>query len=101
MKTRGTKEQPCRFAGLSPDQPDAWRIYDPQRDIFFDSAHVAFDESEFEEPDFDVRKSLASPKSIKNDEKLNSKIVNNSDFFSHDYLESYYRRIAFDLNVAE
>ena len=29
VKTRGTKEQPCRFAGLSPDQPDAWRIYDP------------------------------------------------------------------------
>ena len=48
VKTRGTKEEPCRFAGLSPDQPDAWRIYDPQRNVFFDNAHVAFDESEFD-----------------------------------------------------
>ena len=48
VKTRGTKEEPCRFAGLSPDQPDSWRIYDPQRNVFFDSAHVAFDESEFD-----------------------------------------------------
>ena len=33
-----------------------------------------------EELDFDVRKSLAPPKSIKNDEKLNSKIMKNSEF---------------------
>ena len=33
-----------------------------------------------EELDFDVRKSLAPPKSIKNDEKLSSEIVKNSDF---------------------
>ena len=34
-----------------------------------------------EELDFDVRKSLAPPKSIKNDEKLTSEIVKNSYFF--------------------
>ena len=34
-----------------------------------------------EEFDFDVRKSLAPPKSIKNDEKLSSEIVKKSDFF--------------------
>lgn len=48
IKTRGTPELPCRFAGLGPTQPDSWLIYDPVRDQFFESAHCSFDESDFD-----------------------------------------------------
>ena len=36
-----------------------------------------------EELEFDVRKNLAPPKSIKNDDKLSSEIVKNSDLLFH------------------
>ena len=48
VKSRGSLQYPCKFAGLGPTQPDSWLIYDPIRDVCFESAHCAFDESKFD-----------------------------------------------------
>ena len=48
IKTRGSKDWPCRFAGMGPTQPFSWLIYDPVRDVMFETAHCSFDESEFD-----------------------------------------------------
>ena len=46
--SRGSAESVCRFVGLSFDQPDCWLYYDPIRDTIGSSAHMRFDESEFD-----------------------------------------------------
>ena len=48
VKSRGSLKYPCKFVGLGPTQPDSWLIYDPIRDVCFESAHCAFDESKFD-----------------------------------------------------
>ena len=48
IKTRGSKDWPCHFAGMGPTQPFSWLIYDPVRDVMFETAHCSFDESEFD-----------------------------------------------------
>ena len=52
-----------------------------------------------EELDFDVRKSLAPPKSIKNDEKLNSEIVKNSDFLFSFFWRFWYCQGSFKAEI--
>ena len=48
VKSRGSLAYPCKFAGLGPTQPDSWLVYDPIRDVCFESAHCAFDESKYD-----------------------------------------------------